>query len=179
MTEPPSASLHWVLVGLMGVGKTTVGRPLAEAHGRPFIDSDEQLKLMTGMTARAIAEGRGTDTLHELEIAAVIDALDEPHPSVISAAAAVVDDDATVARLAGRAVVIWLDTTASVAATRAASGAHRPGALDEETLRAQRERRAPRYEALADIVVDASDDPADIVTRLRARLDGWRPSTGG
>jgi len=168
-----------VLVGLMGVGKTTVGRPLAEAHDRPFIDSDEQLQVMTGMTARAIAETRGTAALHELEVAALANALIAPRPSVIAAAAAVVDDDATGALLAGRAVVIWLDATASVAATRAATGANRPGAHDEETLSGQRERRAPRYAALADIVVDASADPADIVSVLEPQLEQWRPPTDG
>src|SRR5436190_1800713 len=65
---------HVVIVGLMGVGKTSVGRRLAFRLGWQFVDSDATLAEQTGETARAIAAARSLDELHALEAHALLTA---------------------------------------------------------------------------------------------------------
>jgi shikimate kinase len=57
---------HWVLIGLMGAGKTTVGELLASRSGRRFFDNDAQLSAITGRTARQVQAEQGREALHEL-----------------------------------------------------------------------------------------------------------------
>ena len=59
---------HVVLLGLMGAGKTSIGRVVAERLGLPLIDGDERLAELTGgRTAAEISEERGLGVLHDLE----------------------------------------------------------------------------------------------------------------
>src|SRR5438046_697618 len=88
---PPWEIRHIVLVGLMGAGKTTVGRRLAGYLGWPWRDSDLDIEADTGSTVRELREGAGVDAMHALEAAQLLHALAETDPSVISAAASVVD----------------------------------------------------------------------------------------
>ena len=85
---------HIVLVGLMGSGKTTVGAALAAALGVPLRDSDADIERDTGLTGRDIAARDGIDALHALEARQLLDALDEPGTTVITAAASTLDDPA-------------------------------------------------------------------------------------
>src|SRR5689334_14413518 len=66
---------HVVLMGLMGSGKSTVGRPLAARLDRPFVDNDDRLAARTGQTAREVAAAEGADALHAREAAVLVDAL--------------------------------------------------------------------------------------------------------
>lgn len=65
---------HLVIVGAMGVGKTSVGRLLAERLGLPFLDSDVILEAWTGETGAEIAERDGVGRLHVLELEVFLDA---------------------------------------------------------------------------------------------------------
>jgi shikimate kinase len=151
---------HIVLVGLMGTGKSSAGRPLARALGREYVDNDDALKARTGQTAREIASTDGFAVLHDLELDLLRDALERDDPSVIGAAASVADTDAGAAMLEQPFVVFLRATPEPLAARLAASDKpHRP--LDEDPLddiRAQARRRYPVYEALADLIVDADAD---------------------
>lgn len=169
MTETaarPGLPRHVVLVGLMGSGKTTVGAALAGALGRPHRDSDADLGRMTGRTAREIAGEDGIDRLHELELGVLLDALESETPSVISAAASVIDHPAGRAALRGPDIhVVWLRARPEVLARRAADGAtgdaarrtrrggsgHRPDRGPAAGLAA---RRDPLYAAVADRTID-------------------------
>jgi shikimate kinase len=88
---------HLVLAGPMGAGKTTLGRLLAKRLGVSFIDSDEQLAGLYGMTAREIAELDGVEALHAAEVEALARALAADPPAVIAAAAATADAPAAIA----------------------------------------------------------------------------------
>jgi shikimate kinase len=174
MTSTPPR--HIVLLGLMGSGKTTVGRLLARRLGRPFVDSDAQLAATDGRTARRIEAEEGPAALDREEADALLAALRSPTPSVIAAAAGVVEDARAVDALrAGGILAVWLRGDPVVLAERAASGAHRPwdpgGPL--ATLERQADRRDPTYEALATLDIDVTrTSPEQAVARVMERLAG-------
>jgi shikimate kinase len=165
---------HIVLVGLMGTGKSSAGRPLAQALGRTFVDNDSELTARTGHTAREIAASDGFDTLHELELDVLRDSLARPEPAVIGAAASVVDTDVGAAMLEEPFVIFLRATPEPLAARLAASDKpHRP--LDEDPLddlRDQARRRYPVYTALADVIVDADVDHDAMAEAIRDKLIG-------
>ncbi|MEO5884448.1 MAG: shikimate kinase [Candidatus Limnocylindrales bacterium] len=155
---------HIVLVGLMGSGKTTVGAALGTALGWPHRDSDAELQTVTGRSAREIAAVDGIDHLHALESKHLRKALADPTPSVISAAASVVDEPLGRAALLDPGIhVVWLRVDPAVAAARAGTGDHRPS---PEPLASQAARRDPWFAEVA----DAEVADADIAT-VRAPVD--------
>ena len=157
---------HLVIVGLMGSGKTTVGAALAAALGRPHRDSDADLLAATGRTARELAVDIGVVPLHELELRHLLDALAEPAPVVISAAASTIDEPACRAALADPAVtVVWLQVGPAAAAARQAPDDHRPL---PEALEVQARRRDPLFGEVADLTVDARRPVAEIVAAVLA-----------
>jgi shikimate kinase len=154
---------HTVLVGLMGSGKTTVGAALAARLGRPHRDSDDEIASTHGISAREIAERDGIDHLHALELDHLLLTLAEATPSVISAAASVIDEPAGRSSLAADDVeVIWLraDPATLASRTAAATATHRPS---PEPIATQAARRDPLYEAVADRTVDVEDRSVDQV----------------
>lgn len=157
---------HLVLVGLMGVGKSTVGRRVAAALHRPFLDSDEIVEAATGRTVREIWLTDGEAAFRVFETAALVDTLASAVPSVIAAAGGVVLADANRHALrASEALVIWLRADPAVLAERSTRGDHRP-LLDGDpasTLQIMATERAELYEDVADVVVDVGARSVDQV----------------
>ncbi len=163
---------HLVLVGLMGTGKTTVGRRLADRLGRPFHDSDEMIERSTGRTVRQIFAEDGEPAFRAIETEVLLEALADPVPSVIAAAGGVVLQEANRAALrahAGR--VVWLRADPDVLVTRVTSGGHRP-LLDDDpagTLARMHATREALYREVADAVISVDhrsiDDVVEAVLR--------------
>jgi shikimate kinase/3-dehydroquinate synthase len=148
-----------VLVGLMGSGKTTVGAALATRLGWPHRDSDDEIARSHDKSAREIATRDGIDHLHAIELAHLLDALVDPGPSVISAAASEIDEPVARAALDDLDVnVVWLTADPKVLAARASSAGHRPS---PEPIETQAARREPLYAAVADRTVDVADRSVD------------------
>jgi shikimate kinase len=166
---------HIVIVGLMASGKTTVGAALAGTLGRPHRDSDAEIERLTGRTARQIADDEGIDRLHEIELQLLFEALADPTPNVVSAAASVVDDPLGVAALRTPDVeVIWLRARPDVLLTRTDPDDHRPS---PEALETQAQRRDPVFADVADQIVDIEGRTADqIVAELAAPVRDRRDS---
>mgnify|MGYP000098926521 CR=1 FL=1 len=147
---------HLVLVGLMGVGKSTVARVLGERLGRRVVDTDAVIEATTGRTVRQIFAEDGEPAFRELETQVLLDALAEPEPVVVAAAGGVVLSERNRAALTdGRARVVWLVADTALLADRVRAGVHRP-ALDGDpagTLRRMHEVREPLYREVADVVV--------------------------
>jgi shikimate kinase len=147
---------HLVLVGLMGSGKSTVARIVAERLGRRVVDSDAVIESATGRTVRQIFIDDGEDAFRALETAALLDALASPVPAVIAAAGGVVlRDENRTALKNSSAKVVWLCATPALLIERVTSGAHRP-LLDDDpagTLQRMHETRDPLYREVADVIV--------------------------
>jgi len=152
-----------VVVGLMGSGKTTVGRLLAKALDREFRDSDADLERRYRASAAQQQARKGTDTLHDREATVLREALADRPPAVIAAAASVVEDARARAALREGAYVVWLDAPPVVLAGRIHRGDHRPYYhSDPETMLAQQyAERAPLFQEVADLTVDVSQATPD------------------
>lgn len=169
------APRHVVVVGLMGAGKSTVGRRLAELLDRSWRDSDRDIEAATGLTVRALGDRDGIEAMHALEARHLLDALAEAEPSVISAAASSIDNPDCRSALAGPDVaVVWLRATTAVLAERFGSDEHRPwyGASPAVFLAEQAARREPLLVTLDSIVIDVDEIHPDeaaarAVTALR------------
>ena len=167
---------HLVLVGMMGSGKTTVGRRVAARLGRRLRDSDAEVEARTGRTVREIFETDGEPAFRAEEARALAEALDDPEPAVVAAAGGVVLDPANRDRLRARGTVVWLDASPEDLARRVGSRNHRPLLGDDPLAalrRLDRERRA-LYEEVADYVVPVGRRPvedvvADVLTVLGVR----------
>ena len=163
-----------VLLGLMGSGKTTLGRLLADALGLPLRDSDPDILTTTGETARELRERLGDAGLDAAESGHLLDAIASDAPSVVCAAAGVADDPACIAALGGeRLFVVWLRLPTSALATRFAAGAHRPAYGDDPAgfLAEQAAQRDPRYASVADLTLDLDgQDPQEMAARVLAAL---------
>lgn len=147
-----------VVVGQMGVGKTTVGRLVADRLALPFYDSDAQIEQTTGRTSREFARGEGVPALHALELSALLAAL-ERAPAVIAAAASVVDNRVGRDAIAV-ATCVWIDRVPDVTA--------RPGEDHRRSVDADEhlERRRPLYEDLADFVLTGPGTPEEYADRV-------------
>jgi shikimate kinase len=146
---------HLVLVGMMGSGKTTIGRRVAARLGRRLRDSDAEVEARTGRTVREIFETDGEAAFREEEARALAEALADPEPAVVAAAGGVVLDAGNRERLQASGTVVWLDARPEFLARRVSSGGHRP-LLGEDPLAALRRldtERRPLYAEVADAVV--------------------------
>lgn len=157
---------HLVLIGMMGVGKSTVGRMVAAELDRPLYDSDEMIEERTGRTVREIWSTDGETAFRALETDTLLEALAEPEQSVIAAAGGVVLSDRNRAALQGAdAHVVWLVADVEVLVDRVRSGVHRP-LLDDDpegTLRRMFIDRAPLYQEVADAIVSVDHrSPHDV-----------------
>jgi shikimate kinase len=163
-----------VLVGMMAVGKTSVGRRLAASRGWEFFDSDRQIEAMTGRTVADIWRTDGEPAFRRLEADVLADALASTKPRVIAAAGGTVLDDANRRLMKQHHPVVWLRGRPELLATRLGSATHRP-LLDEDpagVLERLDAARRPFYEEVADVVVDVDDlTPDQVVACIEAALE--------
>jgi shikimate kinase len=149
---------HVVLVGLMGSGKTTVGRRLARQLDRDFVDADVALEETAGRSIAAIFADDGEAAFREIECDVLSSLLDRPEPVVVAAGGGAVVAEANRTRLADPSVtVVWLDASPAFLASRAQAKAHRPllaSGDPRETFVRLHAERAPLYAEVADLVVD-------------------------
>jgi shikimate kinase len=157
-----------VLVGMMGTGKTSVGRRVAAALGWRFVDSDEQIEARTGRTVREIFEADGEAAFRVLERDALAAALADPAPAVVAAAGGVVLDPANRDLLRDAGKVIWLTAEPEVLVSRVDTGDHRPLLAGDPlgTLRRLAAERQTLYRDVADEVVPVDEIDADAVAEL-------------
>ena len=159
---------------MMGSGKSAVGRLLAGALGRPFIDLDIEIEQSAGRTVAAIFAEEGEPGFRAREAAAVVEALGT-EGAVVSCGGGVVLTPANVDHLRRDATVVWLTATPRVAAARLASDGGRPllagmaGDLEDRIATLTAERRGA-YAAAAHLIVDADPPAAEVAAAIEQAL---------
>lgn len=154
-----------VLIGLMGAGKTTVGRQLAARLGRPFVDTDEIIEKEAGASIADIFAGPGERAFRDLE-AAAIRRVATLRGQVVSVGGGAVVDPANVTQLRSTGDIVWLAADADELAARVGVGKDRPllhGTDIAQRLAQLREERSPAYTAAAAHLVDTTDISVDEV----------------
>jgi len=171
MGEEKRSGCRVVLIGMMGSGKSTVGRLLSKRTGWPRYDNDALLMDLYGMTAKEIVEKRGEEAKRDAENAALAFGLTKPAPSILDAAGGTITSAESREALRD-AIVVWLHAPPEVLYMRAVGAAHRPF-LDGgvEWMRKTDTERRPLYASVADIDVDTSKRrPNDIADGLLLKL---------
>ena len=173
---PGIAGRSIVLVGLMGAGKTSIGRRLAARLGLPFLDADAEIELAAGRSVRELFENFGERYFRDGE-RRVIRRVLAGEPLVLATGGGAYMDDETRAIIRRDAVCVWLRAKLPTLLRRVANRAHRPllNAGDPaEILGAMMAQRHPVY-AEADIVVDCTDESPDATTgHVLDALAGWQ-----
>ncbi|MBJ3786227.1 shikimate kinase [Devosia sediminis] len=153
-----------VLVGMMGAGKTTVGRRLANRLGRQFIDSDEEIERAAQMTIPEIFEQRGESEFRAGEMRVIARLLKEKDIVLATGGGAFVNLD-TRALVKAEAVSVWLKADLDVLFERVSRRSNRPllkTADPRGTLEKLIADRYPIYQE-ADVTVFSRDVPQDNV----------------
>jgi shikimate kinase len=160
------------LVGLMGAGKSTIGRRLADELGVPFFDSDDEIERAAGLTVSEIFERHGEPEFRRGE-RRVIERLAKGPPCVLATGGGAFMDEGTRALLRERAVTVWLRADLDVLWRRVSRREGRPllkRPNPKQALADLLALRAPVY-ALADHTVETGDAPhQDSVRRIREAL---------
>ena len=164
-----------MLVGMMGSGKTTIGRRVAAARHRPFVDSDEMIEARDGTHRARDLLADGEAAFRALETEVLLEALASPEPVVIAAAGGVVLREEN-RRLLERADVLTvrLHAAPEVLAGRVRSQDHRP-LLDDDppgTLRRLAAEREPLYREVADVTIEVGGATVEeIAEQVLAAID--------
>jgi shikimate kinase len=147
------------LLGMMGSGKTAVGRALAHRLGWRYRDNDQQLQVTAGASVDAVAASFGRERLHMLEAEQAGLAAGEPPPVVAGLAASVVEDSQLWPTLRAAGWCVYLRARPETLVARVGTGEGRPwlaadqGGFVERTLR----QRGSLYAELADVVINVDD----------------------
>jgi shikimate kinase len=160
---------HVVLLGLMGAGKSSIGRAVAQRLGVELVDGDERLADYTGgRTAAQVADAEGIDALHALEAEIAVTALAASDTAVIGPAASVCESAIVRDQMVGH-LVVWLTAPVEHLARKAVKKSHRPLVTDQdpvELMTRQRAVREPLVLALDPLVVDVSTTDDDAAAEM-------------
>ena len=167
------------LIGLRGAGKSTVGLALAQRLEVPFVELDERIERMAGLSLAAIFDLQGAEGYRAFEREALEEVLSEGQRVVIATGGSIVASAETYARLRSTCRTIWLSARPEEHLQRVLDqGDHRPMDGHPRALEELREilgRRERRY-AMADRHLETSEArPAALALELERWLDGGRP----
>lgn len=161
MSPDPALQARTIaLVGLMGVGKSTIGRRLAQALELPFRDADHEIERAAGRTVAEIFAERG-EAEFRIGERRVIARLLQESPHVLATGGGAFMDPETRALMRQRAITVWLKADLEVLTRRVGRKATRPlltGKDSRQVLQDLMTQRYPIY-AQADIVVETDDRP--------------------
>jgi shikimate kinase len=166
-----------VLIGLMGCGKSSIGRRLAAILGVAFVDADEEIERAAGKTIKEIFADHGEAYFREGE-RKVIARLLAAGPQVLATGGGAFMNAETRSNIRQAGVSVWLRAELAVLMRRVVKRDHRPlliGKDPEAVMRGLIEVRHPVY-AGADVIVESRDIPHDIIVGeviealLRSRL---------
>lgn len=157
-------SRNLVFVGLMGAGKSAIGRLVAQMMDIPFVDSDHEIERVSRMSIAELFSAYGETEFRALE-ERVITRLLKTGPRVLSTGGGAFMNEATRARLLKSGLSVWLKADLDVLWTRVSKRDTRPLLKTEnprQTLSDLLDKRYPVY-ALADVTVQSRDELKEII----------------
>lgn len=162
------------LVGMMGSGKTSVGRLVADRLGLPFLDLDDDVATRTGRTIGEVFADEGEEGFRRYETEALERA--SGTAAVVATGGGAVLRPGNVELMRGHGFVVWLRAEASVLVARVGAGEGRPLLVDgpADAIHRLASQRAETYRAAAHVVVDTDGrDPETIATEV---IGAWTGS---
>jgi shikimate kinase len=176
---------HLVLIGMMGVGKSSVGRRVALRLGRQFVDTDKLVEDDAGCTVAEIFAAEGEPAFRALENAAVRRALESDPFAVIAFGGGAVLEPANRGLARELALVVWLQAPARELVRRVSGSMRRSGGTARPLLNQGRppeavldelaRQREEAYRAAAHVLVDTSGrSPGQAATAVLVAT-GWAP----
>jgi shikimate kinase len=147
-----------VLVGMMGAGKSSIGRRLASRLGIPFVDADTEIESAAGMTIPEIFDKHGEPYFRAGEARVIVRLLDNG-PQVLATGGGAVMDQSTRDLIHIKGISVWLKADIEVLMKRTKRRNDRPLA---EKIKELLPAREPLY-ALSDITVHSRDEPHDTI----------------
>ncbi|WP_152608550.1 shikimate kinase [Croceibacterium mercuriale] len=164
-----------VLVGMMGVGKTSVGRRLAQALQMPFSDADEEIERAARMSVSEVFGRFGEAYFRDGE-RRVIARLLQGGPGIVATGGGAFVQPDTRAMIIERGIAVWMDSDTATLVERVSRKDTRPllrGGDPAEILARLKAEREPAY-ALAPLKVLSGNGPqADTVHRILEAIDTW------
>jgi shikimate kinase len=166
-----------VLVGMMGVGKTSVGKRLAAALQCPFVDADDEIEAAARMTIPEIFDSFGEASFRDGERRVIARLLEEASaPKVIATGGGAFCNAGTRALILEKAIAVWLDSDIDTLLERTARKDNRPllrNGNPRETLAKLREERRSAYEQAPIHVVSSEGPHSMAVTRILEGIAKW------
>jgi shikimate kinase len=166
-----------VLIGLMGAGKTTMGRALALMLGIEFVDTDRVIEEQAGISIPEIFERDGEDFFRKVESRTIIDILSNTPPIILATGGGAFMYGETRDAIKQFAISIWLNAKLDTLVERVEHSNNRPllQNIDKrEKLKKLMDERYPVY-AAADIVVDTDSNSRTIITnKIMEELEKWK-----
>ncbi|MEX0758936.1 MAG: shikimate kinase [Tistlia sp.] len=157
-----------MLVGLMGAGKSCIGRRLAKRLGLRFVDADSEIEAAAGCSIPEIFERHGEAAFRDGERKVIARLLKSGERKVLATGGGAFVDPATREAIAAAGVSVWLRADLELLLRRTSRRANRPllrHGDPRETLTRLIGERYPLY-ALADITIDSLDAPPDETVKL-------------
>jgi len=167
-----------VLVGLMGAGKSTVGRRLAQRLNLRFVDADDEIEAAAGMTIPEIFDVYGEAHFRDGERRVLQRLLSEPRQVIATGGGAFMNDE-TRQLIAREATSVWLKADLETLVRRCAKRTDRPllqGGAPRDILSDLMARRYPVY-AQADLAVESGGDTHDVVVDRIISALGVKPQS--
>lgn len=164
-----------VLVGMMGVGKSTVGRKLAQLLSLPFADADDEIEEAAQMSVSEIFQTFGEPYFRDGE-RRVIARLLEGGPKVLATGGGAFVQPETRALILERGIAVWLDSDVKTLMERVGRKDTRPllrGGDPEEILARLKAEREPAYAKAPIKVISGVGPHGEAVARILQALDEW------
>lgn len=166
-----------VLVGMMGVGKSSVGKRLAAALNFPFLDADDEIEKSAQMTIPEIFASFGEEHFRDGERRVIARLIDENGGrTVIATGGGAFINPQTRALILDKAITVWLDSDVDTLVERTARKTHRPLLLQgdpREILTRLREERRPAYSQAPIHVVSGNGPHGRTVARVLKGIGEW------
>lgn len=158
--------MAYVLVGFMGVGKTTIGNLLARKLGLKFIDIDEQIELEMNMKIKDIFEQYGETYFRTLEHNIL-----KQHINmniILATGGGIIENPNNISLLKENKINIWVDTNINTMYNRIVNDVNRPNAMNKsfDAIKDLYFRRRSRYNEIAYISVNNDDELSDCVQEI-------------